>query len=64
MFSLFIVLLSFSESSAIKNLFLNGEAWISRPILIDMNPVELEYYPFMISLNIFTGSCNALSSKI
>ena len=64
MFSLFIVLLSFSESSAIKNLFLNDEPWIARPILIDMNPVELEYYPFMISLNIFTGSCNALSSKI
>ena len=64
MFSLFIVLLSFSESSAIKNLFLNDEPWIARPILIDMNPVELEYYPFMISLNIFTGSCNALFLKI
>ena len=64
MFSLFIVLLSFSESSAIKNLFLNDEPWIARPILIDMNPVELEYCPFMISLNIFTGSCNALFLKI
>ena len=32
--------------------------------LIDMNPVELKYYPIMISLNKCTGSCNVLSSKI
>ena len=35
-----------------------------RPTLIDMNPDELRYYPFMISLNKCTGSCNALSPKI
>ena len=35
-----------------------------RPTLIDMNPVELKYYPFMISLNKCTGSCNVLSQKI
>ena len=29
-----------------------------------MNPVELKYYPFMISLNKCTGSCNVLSLKI
>ena len=29
-----------------------------------MNPVELKYYPFMISLNKCTGSCNFLSPKI
>ena len=29
-----------------------------------MNPVELKYYPFMISLNKWTGSCNVLSPKI
>ena len=29
-----------------------------------MNPVELEYYPFMISLDKCTGSCNVLSPKI
>ena len=35
-----------------------------RPNLIDLNPVELKYYPFMISLNKCTGSCNVLSPKI
>ena len=29
-----------------------------------MNSVELKYYPFMISLNKCTGSCNVLSPKI
>ena len=58
MFSLFIVLLSFSESLAcnrIKCLFLNNEPCMVRPTLDDMNPVELKYYPFMISLNKCTG---------
>ena len=35
-----------------------------RPSLIDLNPVELKYYPFMISLYKCTGSCNVLSPKI
>ena len=34
-----------------KCLFLNDEPCMVRPILIAMNPVELKYYPFMISLN-------------
>ena len=35
-----------------------------RPILIDLNPVELKYYPFMISLDKCTGSLvNVLSPK-
>ena len=28
-----------------------------RPTLIDLNPVKLKYYPFMISLDKCTGSC-------
>ena len=56
MFSLFIVLLSFSSSLATKCLFLNDEPCMVRPTLIDLNPVELKYYPFMISLNKYTGS--------
>ena len=47
-----------------KCLFLNGEPCMVRPTIIDMNPVELKYYPFMISLNKCIGSCNALSPKI
>ena len=35
-----------------------------RPTLIDLNPVELKYYSFMISLNKCTGSCHVLSPKI
>ena len=35
-----------------------------RPTLIDRNPNELKYYPFMTSLNKCTGSCDILSSKI
>ena len=65
-----IVLLSFSSSLArdqTKCLFLNDEPCMVRPNLIDLNPVELRYYPFMISLDKCTGSClilNVLSSKI
>ena len=60
----FIVLLSFSESLATKCLLLNDEPFSFRPTLVDINPIELEYYPFMISLNKCTGSCNVLSPKI
>ena len=35
-----------------------------RPTIIDMNPNELRYYLFMISLNKCTGSCKVLSPKI
>ena len=35
-----------------------------RLTLIYMNPNELIYYPFMISLNKCIGSCNVLSRKI
>ena len=35
-----------------------------RPAFIDLNPVELKYYPFMISLNKCTESCNLLSPKV
>ena len=67
MFSLFIVLLSFSECLArnrTKCLVLNDEPCMVRPIIIDVHPVELKYYPFVISLNKCTGSFNALSPKI
>ena len=54
MFSLFIAWLSISESLArvakvsdqTKCLVLNDESCMVRPTLIDMNPVELKYYPF------------------
>ena len=55
-----MVLLTFSESLArdrTKCLFFNDEPCMVRPTLINLNPVELKYYPFMISLDKFTGSC-------
>ena len=56
MFSLLIVLLSFSESLAIKCLFLNDGPSMVRHIVIDSNPNELKYYPFMISIDKCTGN--------
>ena len=35
-----------------------------RLTLIDLNPIDLEYYLFMISLDKCSGSCNVLSPKI
>ena len=35
-----------------------------RPTLIDLNPIELKYYSFIISLKKCSGSCNAVSPKI
>ena len=35
-----------------------------RPTFIDLKPVEIKYYKFMISLDKCSGSCNILSTKI
>ena len=43
---------------------MNHEPPMAKPTLINMNPNELKYYPFMISLDKCTGSCDALSPKI
>ena len=64
MFRLFIVLLSFSESLATKCLSLNDEPCIAMPTLIDLNPLEIKYYPCMISSDKFSRNCNILSPKI
>ena len=40
---------------------------MTRPIIINLNPVELKYYQFVISLDIYSGSRNSiddLSTKI
>ena len=61
---MFIILLSFIISLATKCLFLNGESCMVGPTLIDLNPVELKYYPFMISFDNCRGSSNVLTPKI
>ena len=62
----FIVLLSSLTRLAdlTKYLFLNDKPCMVRTAIIDMNLVELKYYPFMISLNKYTGSCNVLAPKV
>ena len=54
MFSLikpvFILLLSFSGSLATKCVSLNNEPCMVRLTVIDLNSVELKWYPFTISL--------------
>ena len=64
----FISLLSFfSESLATKCMSLNTEPCIARRTFIDLNPIELNYYPFMISLDKCNERCNVadhLSTKI
>ena len=60
----FIILLSFSESLASKCVSLNDETCMVRLTLIDLNPVELKYCPFMISLDKCSLGCNVLLSKL
>ena len=49
---LFIALLSFTRSLVIKCVSLNDEPCMTRPMLADLNPVEVNY-SFMISLEIY-----------
>ena len=44
--------------------WIDDEPCMVRPTLIDLKSVELKYYPFIISLDKYSGSCNALSPKI
>ena len=63
----FLALLSFSKSLAIKFVSLNNKPCIIRPSLVDVSPAELNYYPFMVSLDKCSGSSNAgdeFSTKI
>ena len=57
---MFDVLLSFGGSLARKCVSLNNEPCMSRPTRIDSNPIELNFYSFMINLNKCFGSCNAI----
>ena len=59
-----IVLLSLSSSLATKCASLNDEPCMSRPTHTKSNPIVLIYYPFMISLDKCSKSCNVLSPKI
>ena len=63
MISGFIVLLSTLARVAdlTKCQILNVELCMVRPNITDMKPVELKYYPIMISLNKCTARCKTAS---
>ena len=44
--------------------WIDDEPYMVRPTLIVLKSVELKYYPFIISLDKYSGSCNSLSPKI
>ena len=52
--------MSFSGSFETKCLSLNNEPYMTRPTLIDLNPLELNYHLLMVSLDKCNGSCNAV----
>ena len=54
----FLVLLSFNGSLATKCVSLNNKPCITRPVLINLNSLELNYYLFMISLVKCNEICN------
>ena len=59
--------MSSTGSLATKYMSLKNQPCITRPTLIDLNPVKLNYYPFLISLDKCNGRCYAvdhLSTKI
>ena len=60
---MFIVLLSFSISltrDETKYRSLNDQLCMIRRTLVNLNCVELKYYPLMISLDKGSGSCNVI----
>ena len=63
----FIAVFNFDGSLATKCASLNNENYMNGLTLIDINPAELNYYPFMIILDDGNGNCNVvddLSTKI
>ena len=55
--------MSFCESSATGRVSLSNEPCMTRPALIDLNPFELKYYPFMNSLDKYNESCNVVNDS-
>ena len=58
----FIVLsvIKFYKSLATKCGSLNNEQCKTKPFLIDINPIDLKYYSFMIILDKCNGKCNVV----
>ena len=62
-----IALLSFSKYLTTKCISLNIGLCMTSLTFVDLDPVELDYYPFIVSLDKCNGSCSAvdnLSTKL
>ena len=57
---IFVLLLRFDGSIAMKCVSLNNPTCTVREMLINLNPDGDQYYPYMVSLDKCNGSCNAL----
>ena len=55
---LVLMLLGFSVPLTTKCVSMNNQSCMTRPTLIYLNPDELLFYPFIISLDRCDGSCN------
>ena len=55
-----LVLLGFGGSLVTEYAFMNNQPCMVRSMLIDLSPDELHYYPFIISLDRFDGSCSTV----
>ena len=60
----FIVLLSYSGPLTTKCVSLNNEPWMIRRTLFYLDPVELNCYLFMVSVDKCSGSCNAVDDSM
>ena len=61
MFNKCLLYLSFSKYLKTKCVLLNDESCMVRSTLIDLNPVELKFYSFMISLDNCSRCCLIVS---
>ena len=52
------VLLAVRGSMSVNCISMNNQSCIVRPTLIDLNPDEIYYYQFIISINRCHGRCN------
>ena len=62
--SVFVEVFSFGIPLVTQNakcVSLSNEQRLARPPLINLNPNELCYYPFIVNLDIFSGWCNTLN---
>ena len=50
-----------NASSHTKRISLNNKKCMTQPLLINLYPNELHYYPFVVKLNKSAESCNILN---